>query len=348
MDAEVVRARAWIARWWAGEAGIAGRLLDAVLWPAEQLFQVAAGLRNLAYNRAWITTSRAPIPVVSVGNIAVGGAGKTPIAAWIADRLAGWGLRSAIVLRGYGEDEIRVHQELNPDIPVFADARRLRAVAAAAAAGRTVAVLDDAFQHRALARDLDLLLISVEGWRTQRKLLPRGPWRESAAALARADIVILTRKTATEGKLVAVRDQITLLSRGRPVVDCHIAPSGISRLHSVGQPAETRERFRGTAVLAVAALADPEPFAEHLRAAGAKVELAAYPDHHAFSAPEAAALVRRAAGRPIIMTLKDAVKLRELVSPMAEAYVLHQMVEIGSGAEVLDSALRAATEGGRS
>ncbi|HEU0078429.1 MAG TPA: tetraacyldisaccharide 4'-kinase [Longimicrobiaceae bacterium] len=338
-----MRARTWVARWWAGEAGLPGRALDAGLAPAELLFRGTVAARNLAYDRGWLRAERAPVPVVGVGNVGVGGAGKTPLAAWIAARLLERGLRPAVALRGYGADEVQVHRELNPGVPVLAAARRIVAAREAAAAGCGVVVLDDGFQHRALARDLDVVLVSVEGWTGRRRLLPRGPWREDASALRRADVIVVTRKSAPEAEGVRVARELRSIAPGMPVAQCWLAPDALVPLRSAtaGPPSA------GDAVLAVAALADPGPFAENLRGMGLAVELAAFPDHHAFDAAGAAALLARAAGRPIVMTHKDAVKLRDLLSPSAEAWVLTQRVRFTAGEDALLRALDAAVRGER-
>jgi tetraacyldisaccharide 4'-kinase len=339
-----VRARAWVARWWAGEAGLPGKALDAGLLPAELLFRGTVAARNLGYDRGWLRAERAPVPVVSLGNVGVGGAGKTPVAAWIAARLLERGRRPAIALRGYGADEVQVHRELNPEVPVFAAARRIEAAREAAAAGRDVVVLDDGFQHRALARDLDVVLVSVEGWRGRRRLLPRGPWREDASALLRADIVVATRKSASGAQSAGVVRELRALAPGVPTLQCWLAPDALLPL---GPAAESEPPARGAAVLAVAALADPGPFAENLRGMGLTVELAAFPDHHAFDAAEADALLGRAGRRPIVMTHKDAVKLRDLLPMSTEAWVLTQRVRFTAGEDVLLRALDGVVRGGQ-
>src|SRR5688500_17343662 len=117
--------REWVPRWWKGEGGALGHGLDVGLWPVEMLFRAAVLGRNRAYDAGLLRIESAPIPVVSVGNLGVGGAGKTPISSWVAARLSRWGHRPAIVLRGYGADEILVHREINPAVPVFAAARRI-------------------------------------------------------------------------------------------------------------------------------------------------------------------------------------------------------------------------------
>ena len=337
--------RTWVARWWAGEAGAAGKAADALLLPAEWAFRGVVAARNRAFDAGVLASESVPIPVVSVGNIGVGGAGKTPFAAWLAARLEGWGRKPAIALRGYGEDEVVLHRELNPSIPVFAAARRVEAARAAVDAGRDVVVLDDAFQHRRLARDLDIVLIPVEGWRPGLRVLPRGPWREDASALARADVVVLTRKTASAEAPRAVAEEISRVAPGKIVIECHLAPRRLTPLHG-GESLDPAYLDRKS-ILGVAALAGPGLFFDNLRGFGAQVDEAVYPDHHAFSANDAAALARRAGDRPLVMTHKDAVKLRALLPPTVSAYVLEQTVQIDRGGEALDAALRRALEKGR-
>lgn len=327
-------------RVWAGEGGALGAALRVALAPAEAAYRGIVAARNGAYDHGWLPAERVDVPVISVGNVAVGGAGKTPFAAWLARRLAQWGRKPAIALRGYGEDEIVLHRELNPDIPVFRGKRRADAAREAVAAGRDAVVLDDAFQHRALARDLDLVLLPVEGWEPRPRVLPRGPWREGLGALARADVLVLTRKSADAARAQAVAAEVARLQPGKPVVRCALLPSALVPLR--GGAGTGVDALAGRRVLAAAALATPEPFFATLRETGAEVEPAAYPDHHPFSAEDARALVDRAAGRMLVMTHKDAVKLRALLPPGADAWVLEQRVAIESGADALDIALRRA------
>ena len=330
----------WVQRWWAGEAGSVGLVASVALAPAEWLFRGVVHARDAAYRRGLLSIDHAAIPVISVGNLSVGGTGKTPFTAWLADRLAGWGARPAVVLRGYGADEVLVHQELNPGIPTFIARVRAEAAAAAAASGCTVAVLDDAFQHRALARDLDIVLISAGDSIRNKAMLPRGPWRESAAALSRADVVVSVHKGAASagppgGGLGPVPHDSLLVS-------CAIVPDGVAPLQG-GAP-QPLSSLAGRQVLAPAGIAHPGQFAADLRAAGVAVELVAFPDHHDFSADDARQLVARAAGRALVMTRKDAVKLRPLVDAKGEAYVLDQIVQITRGEKELDQKIQRALE----
>lgn len=338
--------REWVPRWWAGEGGAAGGVLDVVLSPAEGLFRGIAGVRNRLYDRRILGVESVPVPVISVGNLAVGGAGKTPFSAWLVRRLLTGERRPAVAMRGYGEDEVLLHRELNPSVPVFAAARRVEAAREAVSAGCDVVVLDDAFQHRALARDLDIVLVAAEGWGARRRLMPRGPWREDVGALRRAGIAVVTRKSASPERSAEVADEIRRTVPTVAVVECSLAPSRLRRLTSTDAASADDVRgldwLHGRRILAVAALADPRPFFAHLREHAGEVETVAFADHHAFSPEEATALARRAGERVMVMTHKDAVKLRPLLVNHPTAYVLEQRVEITAGGEVLDDALRRA------
>ncbi|HEU4884967.1 MAG TPA: tetraacyldisaccharide 4'-kinase [Longimicrobium sp.] len=325
---------------WAGGGGAAGAALRVALAPAEAAYAAITGVRNGAYDRGWLRRERAEVPVISIGNISVGGAGKTPFAAWIARRLLAWGRDPAVVLRGYGEDEILLHRELNPGIPVFPHKRRVEAAFEAFAVGCDVVVLDDGFQHRALARDLDVVLVPVESWEPRPRLVPRGPWREGPRALGRADVIVLTRKSADAARAAEVEREVARMHPRKPIIQCALLPSRLVPLH--GGEAKEIGALAGKRVLGVAALAVPEPFIEHLFEAGAEVDAATYPDHHPFDQDDADTLVEWAGGRMMVMTHKDAVKLRPLLPASAEAYVLEQAVTIESGADALDAALRRA------
>ncbi len=326
----------WLRRWWAGEGGALGSLADLALAPAEWAYQVATEVRNRAYDEGWLDAAQATVPVISVGNLAVGGSGKTPFTAWLAGRIVQWGRAPAVVLRGYGDDEVLLHRELNPMVPVFTGPNRVATVGDVAAAGRDIAILDDGFQHRALRRDLNMVLIAADAWTSRRRLLPRGPWRESTRALGRADVVVVVRKAVQDSR--AVSAEIRRAAPSGLVVQCAITPGALVPLHGEHQTAEPL--LQGSSVLGVASLADPRPFAAHLHEIAASAELVAFPDHYPFRPVDADQLRSRAAGRPIIMTRKEAVKLRPLLPGSERAFVLHQRVEITSGAKQLDAAVR--------
>ena len=296
------------ARWlWSGAA--AAKLARLPLVPLAALYGTAVRLRAAAYRAGWRRVARLPLPAVAVGNLSVGGTGKTPLAAWIARYYAGRGRTPGILLRGYGEDEPLVHARLLPQGIVVANPDRTAAARSAAARGADILVLDDAYQLLGVARDLNIAVLSADSVGGSVWPLPAGPWREGADALDRADLIVVTRKHApgpTAERLAA------WLARRRPEAPVCLAHLALARLEGMqsGTPRELVE-LSGRRVVAAAGVADPESFAAQLEGLGARVQLQAYQDHHRYGTGDVARLARAAAaGDYVVVTEKDAVKLR--------------------------------------
>lgn len=321
----------WIRRWWEGRAGYTGRLLRLLLRPAEMAYRTALAVRDAAYRLGFRTAREAPIPVLSVGNVSVGGTGKTPFAAWLAERLAEEGVTPAIVLRGYGDDESHLHARWNPDVPVHVARRRLDAVTAAAAGGADVAILDDGFQHRELARDADVVLLAAEDPLPPR-LLPLGPYREPLEALRRAHLVVVTRRTASEGQALALEDRIRAAVPGTPRIGrIRLEPGGWRTVDG-----EVADEPAG-AVLAVAGVARPRSFGDVLEPIlGERPDVMDFPDHHDFTAADVDAILAAAGDRTIVTTEKDAVKLVDYADRLPDARVLALRVTPEGKARLLD------------
>lgn len=319
-------------------ASLPARAARAALMPASWVYGAAVALRNAAYDRGILRSSELALPSVSVGNLSVGGTGKTPVSAFIAARLAEMGRKPAIVMRGYGADEPLVHARLNPDIPVLISADRVRGALDARAAGRDVVVLDDAFQHRGARRDADVVLLSADLAGPVRQL-PAGPWREPLESLARASLIIVTRKGASPVRARELLANVRPFARAAGGAIVHLAPDELVEWMSgnVLYP----KALHGKKVLAAAAIGDPRAFAAQLRQAGALVDLAAERDHHAYTAADAARLARRAAGAEMVVcTLKDAVKLGPVWPREAPPlWYLSQRVVLESGGPDLDRML---------
>jgi len=190
-----------------------------------------------------------------------------------------------------------------------ADPDRVAGAARAQAEGAQVLVLDDAFQLLGVARDLNILVVSTEQYRRAPWLLPAGPWRETVATLARADLIVVARKRTPAAEAGALADRLAKRWPDTPVAVAHLK---LARLRGMVSGRDRPIRvLTGHAVLAVSGIADPESYAVQVRASGASVQLAAYQDHHAYDAGDVARLVRAAAGVDyVVVTEKDAVKLR--------------------------------------
>ncbi len=342
MNAEQVAEWVWFGR---GPGPAAAR---AALAPAELLFRAVAGARGALYDARVARAHALGLPALSVGNLTVGGTGKTPVAAWACAELARRGARPALLTRGVGGDEARVHALLNPGVPVVADPNRVRGARRAAAAGATALVLDDAFQHRRARRDVDLVLVSAERHDGRARRLPAGPYREGFSALRRASAVVVTRKAASAERAGAVLAAV--LRAGTTAVAgavVHLAPEALRRWGTEEEEPLAALRDRG--VLTVAGVGDPHAFVAQLEGVGARVTLARFPDHHAYDAADTAALAERARRvGTAVTTLKDAVKLGPLWPDTGPAlWYVTQRVTVERGEDALAARLDAVAAAAR-
>lgn len=299
------------AHLWYG-TGVAPRLARAALRPLSAMFGAGVALRNTLYDRGVLRVVPSALPTLSVGNVSVGGTGKTPVAAYLASELRRRGRRPAIVLRGYGADEQAVHALLNPGVPVIVAPDRAAGIERAAALGADLAILDDAFQHRRAARDVDLVLVNADRWSADQQLLPAGPLREPLSSIRRAKVALITVRRAAPRAVALLQSSIERAAPGVPVATVFLRPGA---LVGVLTPALRRDlnAVQGRQVLAIAAVADPSAFFAELRDRGAILDTAPMADHHAFTSHDVAALAERAlAAELVVCTLKDAVKLRHL------------------------------------
>jgi tetraacyldisaccharide 4'-kinase len=298
-----------LIRWLWTSRRLDARLARAGLAPLAGLWRAAVTARNLAFDRGWITVRDLPLPAVAVGNLTVGGSGKTPIASWIANHYVGRGVVPAILLRGYGRDEALVHQHNVPEAIVISDPDRAAGAGRAVDQGAQVLVLDDAFQRRDIFRDLNVLLVAAETGRASRWSLPAGPWREPLGNAKRADAIIVTRKRADQAAAAEIASQLRGMIAG-PVGVVHL---GVARYAGmVSGRSRDRGELSGKRVVAASAIADPEAFIAQTKATGAQVQPATWRDHHEFRDEDVAWLARAARKADfVVLTEKDAVKLRD-------------------------------------
>lgn len=297
-------------RWLWTSRRLDARLVRIALLPVALVLRLGMTLRTLCYRRGWLPTHDLPLPSVAVGNLTVGGSGKTPIAIWIAKYFAARGVVPAVLIRPYGGgDEARVHERNLPGAPVITDADRVAGAERALARGAEVLILDDAFQRLDVRRDLNLAVVSAETTRAVRWPLPAGPWREPLRALERADLVVVTRKRAGAETAAALAADL----RTRVSVPVAVARLGLSRLEGLQSGAPyPPSALAGRRVVASAGIADPAGFVSQVKATGAAVQVATWKDHHDYS-PEDVAWLAHAARRAdhLVVTEKDAVKLRD-------------------------------------
>jgi len=340
-----------LRRVWSGQGS---PMMRGVLSAAACAYRGALGARQACYSAGLFSTRRLPVPVISIGNLTLGGSGKTPLAALVAAALAELGAAPAIVSRGYGRrtrgvhvvadrdgvrlsareagDEPRLLAEQLPGIPVVVGENRYEAGRVAVErCGADALVLDDGFQHRTLAKDLDIVAVEgTEPWGNGR-LFPRGVLREPMSALKRAHMVVVTNpahQAAADGIARSLRQHGSRAA----VLTASYRPEALRR-DGAGAP-QPPSTLAGRRVVALAGLASPAGFATTLARLGATVaELVAFPDHHPYAEADLERVrssARRAGVSSIVTTEKDWMRLREVPRPDIEIWVLSVRLDMGA------------------
>ncbi|MGI9229254.1 MAG: tetraacyldisaccharide 4'-kinase [Gammaproteobacteria bacterium] len=285
-----------------------GNRAAILLVPFAWVFRGLVGLRRLFYVVGVLPVKRVPVPVIVVGNLTVGGCGKTPLVLWLSDYLRRRGYRPGIISRGYGGGKYQRPQQVQPDSDP--DSVGDEAVLLAARSGCPVAVgrqralaalelvkheqcdiilSDDGLQHYALRRDLEIAVIDGDRRFGNGYSLPAGPLREPISRLARCDIRVARGKAGRHEFLMQYR---------------------AGRLQSLaGDSTMLLQALQGGPVHAVAGIGNPGPFFSSLRQAGLEITHHIFPDHHRYQQVD---FSFAGDGAPIIMTEKDAIKCRRL------------------------------------
>jgi len=326
-------------------------LLPPVLRWSGPLLAAGYGL-GARVHRALSTPQFAPLPTLCIGNITVGGTGKTPATKYFARRLAERGRTPAVLMRGYkgqGNDEaVEVTAALQDlKIPVLLGGDRLASARAAKARGRDVVLLDDGFQHWRLARDLDIVLIDATNSFGGGRLAPWGRLRETPKALARAGVVIVTRSDLISADaLAALNEEITKLAPQAALARARHRPARLLTLDNAR--ILPIENLRDQAVVALCGIGNPSAFCKTLEKLGADVKgVVAFSDHHDYRPENLNDLILKHTqnNQVIVTTEKDAAKLIKNVSS-AKVWVLEVQFEILEGEAAVwnkvDEALRSA------
>ncbi|MCE5262687.1 MAG: tetraacyldisaccharide 4'-kinase [Deltaproteobacteria bacterium] len=342
--------------------GVANHTVAAALRLLSLPYAAAVALRNRLYDRGILRREQLPVPVISVGNITVGGTGKTPTVIFIANLLKQRGFHPAVLSRGYGGRSgaaVRIVSDENgilcgwreagdepvliaraaPGVPVLAGSRRLLTGREAVRRfGADVLILDDAFQHRALCRNLDIVLVDALCPLGNGFILPRGPLRETPKALRRAHLILRTGAEEEPG--------------GEPLPKASRLPSfrGIRRPLGLVEAKTGRVRplaeLKGVKVCAFAGIGRPGSFRRSLSRLDADiVSFRAFPDHHPYSRADIDALrilARESGATRIVTTEKDAARLADHPDLLRELTLLRIGMEISPAepfAELIFSAI---------
>jgi len=342
------------------EQGWGGPALAPLSW----LYGLAIRLRNVRYDRPGAVT-HVGVPVISVGNLTVGGTGKTPLVARLARGLLADGERPAVVSRGYGGtagrgpllvsggagplveaarsgDEPHLLARTLSGVRVWVGSDRIAAARAAARHGATAIVLDDGFQHRRLARDLDIVLLDPALGAGPVRMLPAGPWREPLSSLRRADVVLITRGPSAEG-LAAAREVVRRFNRRAPVLSAGHRVVGF--FDREGRPVSPPSR-----ALAFCGIGNPTPFRADLERSGVElVGFRAFRDHRPYPPAELAELERAAGahGAVLVTTDKDFSRIASRVAGFERGRLLVLRIEATIEDETALWRLVRATLGGR-
>lgn len=312
-----------------GPSNIVSWTFFVLLWPLALLYRGVVGLRASFYRLGLLSGYQAGVPVVSVGNLTVGGTGKTPVVDLLARKLLARGIPVAVVSRGYGggfrgsvgcvaagDGQLRMSPQeagdepfllasRNPSLQVYVARKRFLGVQAAERAGAQIIVLDDGFQHLAVRRDLDVVLLDARTPFGNGQLLPAGPLREAAGALRRAGLVIMTHAARSPAKIPFTG----------PTLHCrHRFADTMTTLDGTAVPWTT---LAGQELLAFAGIARPDDFFAALRAHGVVVaETLALNDHQDYSGEQLNRLIQSCNNNKLLITTeKDAVKLRGVEFP---------------------------------
>lgn len=283
------------------------------LLPLANAYRGAAIAKHWLYGAGWLRGERLPVPVVVVGNITVGGSGKTPLTVWIVELLRGAGYRPGVVSRGYGGTAKSWPQRVTADsdpalmgdepvliarrtgCPMAVAPRRAEAAALLLAEGCDVILADDGLQHYALERDVEIAVVDGARRHGNGACLPAGPLREPVSRLESVDLVVCNGDAALRQ------------ASGQAPGEFAMALQGDTALNMADGRRRLLAEFSGP-VHALAGIGNPRRFFEHLRRAGLELDERSLPDHHVFREAD----LEFGDGRPVLMTEKDAVKCAAL------------------------------------
>lgn len=344
------------------------RVLLFPLYLLSLLYSTVIGLRTALYRTGLLRSSALPCRVVSVGNMTLGGTGKTPTVIYLAQLFQSRGLKTAVLSRGYrsqipgpfavvsdgqsillgareaGDEPLLLARALPGTPVIIGPSRAFAGRFAAEQFSPDIILLDDGFQHLKLKRDVDIVLIDQGMGFGNGRLIPRGILREPLSALKRADIFIITKKT---GKNQGQATEQLLASRNprAPVFSAGYAVKGLTALN--GAPAAGMKDLRGKRVLALAGIGNPGYFTYLLRTHGIEVtEELLLPDHHRYTPGDAerlASCLHRV--DCIITTSKDACKMEGDSFKHLPILVLEVMLEVEDEASFSDALFKRIPEG---
>jgi len=326
----------------------------AALRCASALYGAGVCARNCLYNVNLRKARSAPVPVISVGNITAGGTGKTPFVAWLARLMIIHKIRPAILSRGYGhharlgiDDENELLARQLQEVPVVVDPNRVRgAHRAVAEHNAELLILDDGFQHRRIARDLDIVLIDAVWPFGAGHMLPRGLLREPLSELRRADFFVLTRAGLVGAdRRQAIREQLVAHGRNTTVATCDYVIEGLRPVQAGASDVLGADALAEGSWAAFCGVGNPEGFRLTLDRAGCRLAfMSVFADHHRYNPEDVNQVIARAERsgcQGLLTTEKDAVKVERLLTgkSVLPIYSVSGAMEFSEGSTALIAAI---------
>ena len=322
-------------------------LLRAGLWSAQWPYRVGVASKNLAFDFGLREPFEVGVPVISVGNLTTGGTGKTPVVAFLANWFRDAGAKVGLLSRGYksldasANDEKLVLDQLCPGVPHWLNADRIDSAKRAVIDGCTLLILDDAFQHRRIHRDLDIVLIDATNPWGYGHCLPRGMLREPIGNIERAHLVIVTRTDQVSAEeLTAIRTVLVRHDQIGNTVEISFRPTQL--LNSAGE-SKPLDDLAGQRVFGFCGIGNPASFQQTLRQLGAEiVGFESFPDHHHFTSDDLARLggqTTAANASTLLTTHKDLVKIQDTELQGRPLWAVQIGTEIVRGAPMLEARL---------
>jgi tetraacyldisaccharide 4'-kinase len=295
-------------------------LARLLLLPVTLLYYLAVTIRNAVYDSGLLSPAGVGVPVITVGNLTVGGTGKTPLVIVLAERALAAGKRVAIVARGYGavadetgrSDEVALIAARCPEAMLIVAPDKLLGARRAAEAGAELILVDDGMQHRKLRRDFEIVVIDARAPFGNGVVLPGGPLREPAAGIARADLVVITHgDVLNEGEREVAESNVRGYKRSVPIVWGYHEAVGVRSV--CGGPLAPPESLRGEEVYLFCGIASPQGFRQTVEGLGAEVGGEyGFGDHHDFDAGDLARVRAEARQLRLLCTEKDAAKIARI------------------------------------
>ena len=320
------------------------QVIKPVLLLVSYLYGFMISWNHFFYKVNLLKSHKVPSRVFSIGNITLGGTGKTPFAIMLARRLANKGKKVALLTRGYGEDEWKLLKDRLdlPNVEVFVGKNGIKNAKKAKEDGFDNIVLDDGFQHTRLTRDCDIVLVNSTDPFGNRHLFPRGILREPATSLGRSDIIVLTKADKGEKELPILEEEIERVAPGKVIIKATHKPKRLIEIKT--KETLGLDYLNNKSVCIISAICDPSYFKYTVGKTGAVIkEEFVFPDHYPYKTKDLSKIFRACKNKnidTIITTEKDAVKLEKLdTSGDFRILALAIELEINEGEEKLDDIL---------